>query len=218
LSSSDGPPSASVLLLSGAITGLTISSIETPIDLIKTKLQIQIFRSQFDSSYKPPFSSTFGCFRYILTHHGVVGLWQGWTATAIRNTPANALFFPGRLSAILSSASMSDNELLLVNELMKRYFAQLRNVHPSELDLGPRLAAGASAGLCYWVGTYPLDVVKGRLQAQSIEGRQSWINTARSIWKENGFRGFTRGLAPCAARAVPACSAMFFTGEPDLVI
>lgn len=99
-------------------------------------------------------------------------------ATAIRNIPANALFFP-------------------VNEIVKRELARRNNTDIKNLDIGNRLIAGACAGLSYWVGTYPLDVIKGRMQAQAYENRLNWIDTAQLIWKEGGLRSFTKGLGPC---------------------
>ena len=49
-----------------------------------------------------------------------------------------------------------------MNELSKRYLASKRGVDPKNLSLWDRLASGAVAGLSYWVGTYPLDVIKVR--------------------------------------------------------
>jgi hypothetical protein len=47
-----------------------------------------------------------------------------------------------------------------VNELMKKRLADSKGKSVSELELKDRLIAGACAGLCYWMGTFPLDVVK----------------------------------------------------------
>ena len=72
---------------------------QTPIDLVKTKLQIQIFSSH--SGGKPAYSSVMECLLYILRRHGWRALWQGWSGTLLRNIPANALFFPGELSMLI---------------------------------------------------------------------------------------------------------------------
>ncbi len=80
-----------------------------------------------------------------------------------------------------------------------------------ELPTWQRLIAGATAGVGYWVCTYPLDVVKARMQAVPYEERSSWMTTARSIHSQLGWRGFLRGLGPCAWRAVPVNAALFTT-------
>ena len=81
----------------------------------------------------------------------------------------------------------------------------------SELDLKYRLIGGASAGFCYWVLTYPLDAIKGAIQARGFEERVNWFQMARIMWYTNGWRSFVRGFVPCAARSLPACAAMFAT-------
>jgi len=43
---------------------------------------------------------------------------------------------------------------------MKRWQAQRDGIAIKDLSLTQRLLAGACAGLSYWIGTYPLDVVK----------------------------------------------------------
>ena len=75
----------------GAVTGLMISFIETPIDLIKTKLQICVFGG---NKGKPKYSSVAECVTYLTQKNGVRSLWQGLGATMVRNVPANAVFFP----------------------------------------------------------------------------------------------------------------------------
>jgi hypothetical protein len=49
-----------------------------------------------------------------------------------------------------------------VNELVKGKVAAFRNKSTDNLAMPERLFAGACAGLCYWVGTFPLDAIKVR--------------------------------------------------------
>jgi len=119
------------LLCVGGVTGFVISFVETPIDLIKTKLQIEVFKSRQsggnEPTQRPSISSTA---RHIMSSSGIRGFWQGWTATAIRNIPANAMFFP-------------------VNEMVKRTLAEWSNVTVRDLQPWQRLVAGACAGYYY---------------------------------------------------------------------
>lgn len=101
--------------------------------------------------------------------------------------------------------------------------------------------AGGTAGFCYWVGTYPLDAIKGRIQAQPFDQRRSWLSVsilwnykafisassvdsfvpfntfakyeqiAKSFITPGGFKEVSKGFIPCAARAGPACAVMFAT-------
>jgi len=185
---------ASTLMAAGAVTGLVISAVETPIDLVKTKLQIQVFYKKVGYTGKSlaRYSTVSECVRFIASKHGAAALWQGWTATAIRNVPANGVFFP-------------------VNEIMKRKLAQGNGIAVDELEIQHRLMAGATAGMSYWVGMYPLDRIKGAIQAQGQSQRRTYAQTVRWLWSSGGIRNMYTGLVPCAARSLPACSCMFAT-------
>jgi len=63
------------------------------------------------------------------------------------------------------------------------------------------LLGGAAAGAAHWLAAMPLDNVKTRVQAGAAGGARE---AARAIWREGGWRGFYRGLAPALARALPA--------------
>eukprot|EP01039_Chlorochromonas_danica_P009159 gene9157-10110_t len=182
-------PTATQLFRSGAFTGFVIAFVECPIDLLKTKVQVQIFK-QTMNGHAGPCHSVLSCARNIVLNHGFRPLWQGLSATLIRNVPANALFFP-------------------IAELVKHYYAELDNVHVKELSMSRSLTAGAIAGLTYWVSTYPLDVIKARMQSAELGKQLSWMGTARSLYQQAGWRAFTTGFAPCALRAIPACATMF---------
>lgn len=139
---------------------MAISFIEAPIDLIKTKLQIQVFGPKLTplNVKAPIYSTVLGCVKHTVGVHGVSALWQGLGATIIRNIPANAMFFP-------------------VCHMTKMEFSRRSGKPLNELSLHHRLIAGACAGLCYWVITYPLDAIKGTVQAAAFEDRKGWLKT-----------------------------------------
>lgn len=57
--------------------------------------------------------------------------------------------------------------------------------------------AGSCAGVVGTVLGFPLDTIKTRLQSQAGGAHQLGVGTlARTILKEEGFRGFYRGIAP----------------------
>jgi solute carrier family 25 protein 16 len=66
------------------------------------------------------------------------------------------------------------------------------------------LAFGAVAGLVAQTATYPLDLVRRRMQAQG-GGRTalSALATARLIWTEGGWRGLFRGLSINYMKVIP---------------
>jgi solute carrier family 25 (mitochondrial carnitine/acylcarnitine transporter), member 20/29 len=100
---------------------------------------------------------------------------------------------------------------MLVNEIVKERLAKYKGVEVSQLSLGHRLLAGACAALSYWFSTYPLDVIKGRMQAMPYNPSTTLLSVARTMYADGGLRSFARGLGPCAARAIPAGASLFAT-------
>jgi solute carrier family 25 carnitine/acylcarnitine transporter 20/29 len=99
--------------LAGMLTGLTVAFVEvkrlqlfflfffylnkifsqTPIDLVKTKLQLQIFHPE--TAPMRNFHNVRSCISYLNATQGFRALWRGFSGTLIRNIPANAMFFAG---------------------------------------------------------------------------------------------------------------------------
>lgn len=85
-------------------------------------------KEKVNKNYIKPFHNTPSCVKFLVTKYGVGGLFHGFTATLIRNVPANAVFFP-------------------VNEIMKDVIIK-RNGYGGERELSilERLGCGACAG------------------------------------------------------------------------
>ena len=132
------------------------------------------------------------CIRYLTQKNGVRSLWQGLGATMVRNVPANAVFFP-------------------VSEIVKIKIAEYKSITVQQLKIQHKLVAGACAGMCYWIGTYPLDAIKGTSQSYKYAQRLGWMSTVKRMWNDGGVSSFTRGFWPCALRSIPACAMMFTT-------
>jgi hypothetical protein len=65
--------------------------------------------------------------------------------------------------------------------------------------------AGGGAGLIEAVLMHPADTIKTRLQARHVAGRvyTGPMDVVTSIWHEEGFRTFYRGLGPVINSVVP---------------
>jgi solute carrier family 25 (mitochondrial carnitine/acylcarnitine transporter), member 20/29 len=74
---------------------------------------------------------------------------------------------------------------------------------------------------CFWLASYPSDVVKQRLMTDPLGGRLNdgqrkyarWKDAAGDIWRKEGPRGFWRGFVPCFLRAFPANAAALVAFE-----
>lgn len=174
--------------LAGAMTGFVVAFVESPIDLFKTQLQTQVF------SEKPRFTTFLGTVRHIASNHGVRGCYQGLAPTICRNVPSVAGYF-GAYEATRAGLLAPGQKL-------------------EELENWKLLAAGSIGGFGYWAVTYPIDVIKSAIQADSIvpsERRFRGIpDCARQLWAEGGVPRFFKGVTPCLMRAAPANAACFW--------
>ncbi len=97
----------------------------------------------------------------------------------------------------------------IANETLKRaLYAADSN---KEFDVRKNLLSGAAAGLSYWVGIYPLDVIKSKMQSLQNCKNVTWISTVRTMIETGGIKTFGQGFLPCILRAMPACSLMLTT-------
>ncbi|KAJ5098079.1 mitochondrial carrier protein [Penicillium argentinense] len=87
--------------------------------------------------------------------------------------------------------------------------------HP-QLTAAAELFSGAIAGLVAQTFSYPLEVVRRRMQVSGAVGdghRRSILETGRTVWLERGFRGFWVGLTIGYIKIVPMSATAFFVYE-----
>ncbi len=87
---------------------------------------------------------------------------------------------------------------------------------PAPLRSWAELFAGGIAGLVSQTASYPLEVIRRRMQVGGAvgDGRRMRIGeTAKLIMRERGFRGFFVGLTIGYAKVVPMVAASFYTYE-----
>ncbi len=88
--------------------------------------------------------------------------------------------------------------------------------HPPRLKSWAELLAGGVAGLVSQTASYPLEVIRRRMQVGGAVGdghRLRMGETARLVWAERGFRGFWVGLGIGYFKVVPMAAVSFFVYE-----
>lgn len=73
-------------------------------------------------------------------------------------------------------------------------------------DISPvwAVAYGAAGGYALWAAIYPVDVIKSKLQTDSLDRSKAAyrgiVDCARKTWRTQGLNGFTNGLSPTLIR------------------
>ncbi|KAG8697932.1 hypothetical protein FRC08_006230 [Ceratobasidium sp. 394] len=95
--------------------------------------------------------------------------------------------------------------------------AYTRSTGTSEPGVLALLAFGSISGSVGATSVYPLNLVRTRLQASGSSGHPQvydgiW-DVARKTMKNEGWRGFYKGLVPTLAKVVPAVSISYVVYE-----
>ena len=180
------------------VGGLTIphltSIITTPTDLIKIHQQSQVVASSSDR----PLSAVEVALG-IIKERGWRGLYRGISSTALRDIGYGAYFaaYEGTLLFFTPPKPAPHDHSNLMSEVDTSIAAHSWSI---------LLLAGGVAGVVGWFATFPLDVVKTRVQSSSGSDpanpyRTTW-STIINSYRTEGFAVFFRGLAPTLIRFV----------------
>ncbi|ODV78291.1 mitochondrial carrier [Suhomyces tanzawaensis NRRL Y-17324] len=174
----------------GSIAGCIGATVVYPIDLVKTRMQAQRHKAMYDNSLD--------CFKKIVKHEGLKGLYSGLGAQLVGVAPEKAI-------------------KLTVNDLVRK----IGTDEDGKITMRWEILAGMSAGACQVVFTNPLEIVKIRLQMQG----GSKVNnpgeipkkhlSAGQIVKQLGLKGLYKGAGACLLRDVPF-SAIYFPTYANL--
>ena len=82
------------------------------------------------------------------------------------------------------------------------------DVHCSTLPVAihERMISAAIAGIISWTTIFPLDSLRSRIYGQITSNPKNSTEMVRSMYRENGIRGFYRGLGVTALRAGPVAA------------
>ena len=129
-----------VSLTAGGLARLFAVTIVNPLELTRTKMQSQ----------KMPWSHVTQCLRDLVRTQGVRGLWNGYTATLLRDVPFSALYWP------LYEATKESlrHQLLHTEHKHNLYF----DINDNSFVIN--FVSGALAGSVASTITLPFDVIK----------------------------------------------------------
>ena len=140
-------------------------------DLLKTILSVQLNPRHYKKGI-------FGHVKIIYQKEGVLGFYKGWFTTMIGIAPYIAI-------------------KMATFDALKTHYLQDKNTPHFDLL---NLTFGATAGLVSMTSTYPLDLIKRKMQLRGLNKHarsyHDLIHCINSIMVHEGPRGFFKGLSP----------------------
>ncbi|KAJ2951717.1 hypothetical protein O0L34_g13881 [Tuta absoluta] len=172
---------AAIQIGAGGSAGFVEVCIMHPLDLVKTRLQIQSNKTALSSSDPHHYKGVFDCMRKMYRHEGKLSFWKGILPPILAETPKRAVKF-------------------FTFEQYKRFF-MFGSSTPTPITYS---LAGLGAGITEAILVNPFEVVKVTLQSNKALATQvpsTWTVT-RQIVRENGlgFKGLNKGLSATIAR------------------
>jgi solute carrier family 25 carnitine/acylcarnitine transporter 20/29 len=180
---------------SGAFAGIANSVISGPIEHVRIRLQTQPHGAA--RLYNGPLD----CVRKLSAHEGILkGLYRGEAVTILREAQAYGVWF-------------------LAFEYMMNADAARNKVERKEISSWKVAFYGGLAGEALWLGSYPFDVVKSKMQSDGFGAEQKYkgMNDCfRQTFRAEGLRGFWKGIAPTLLRAMPVSAGTFAVVEATM--
>ncbi|GAM28899.1 hypothetical protein SAMD00019534_120750, partial [Acytostelium subglobosum LB1] len=175
--------------IAGSFSGMAEETAGYPLDLIKTRIQV----------HANPNVSFINVFKELIQKEGFVGMFRGLSSPLLAAAMASAIQF---------------TTFEKVNLKIETYYPQVSSTVRY-------LTSGATAGLFQSFVICPVDVIKSRMMIQGMghghggggggHGGGGTLALAKSIFKENGIRGFYTGFTATLLRDVPGTAIFFAT-------
>ena len=177
-----------ISFITGAFSGLFATTATYPIDVIRAYLAGTLDKNA-DSMLKVS--------KQIYYNDGLKGFYKGLLVTCAGAVPYEAL----RIG---------------VYAYLREYIPLINTKYGEQPHPIGKLFAGAAAGACAGIGTYPTDTIRRMLQVQSADGMPIYNNVYQCIYinyKNDGILRFYCGLTAKLVRVIPDAAILFFAYE-----
>ncbi|KLU84776.1 carrier protein YMC1 [Magnaporthiopsis poae ATCC 64411] len=178
----------------GAFAGVANSAISTPIEHVRIRLQTQphgaarLYAGPLDCARKLGVASGKGM---------LPAIYRGGAVTVLREAQAYGVWF-------------------LAFEWLMNADAARNKISRSDVAAYKVAFYGGLAGEALWLASYPLDVVKSKMQTDGFGDHarfRSMRDCFAQTWRAEGMRGFWKGLGPTLLRAMPVSAGTFAVVE-----
>lgn len=177
--------------LAGGVAGLANSFVAGPVEHIRIRLQTQ--------PSPPLYRGPMDCLKQMLSSSGIFhGVYRGQLATFVREFHGMGMYF-------------------LTYEALVEYKLKSSQLSRDQLPATYAMFSGAMAGYALWLTAYPADIIKSKLQTDSLDPHnrsyKGALDCVQQTFKHDGIKGFFRGLLPTLVRSPFANAATFVAFE-----
>lgn len=184
--------------LASAISGMMVSLATNPIWVLKTRMVSS------DKGSNGAYENIWQGAKHIFQEEGVRGFYRGAGVSLLGN----------------SHGAVQFGVYEPIKKLWRRYLFNNRNSsdksdQEEKLGTFATLAISGSAKIIAGMVTYPLQVIKSRLQVSHLDHISGGgiIGVSGRLWREQGWRSFYKGLSINIIRVLPATWVTFLVYE-----
>ncbi|KAM9306840.1 calcium-binding mitochondrial carrier protein SCaMC-2-B isoform 2-T2 [Pholidichthys leucotaenia] len=176
-------------LVAGSLAGAIAQSSIYPMEVLKTRLALR---------KTGQYSGIVDCAKHIFQKEGVVAFYKGYVPNML---------------GIIPYAGID----LAVYETLKNSWLQRYATDSADPGVFVLLACGTTSSTCGQLASYPLALVRTRMQAQASLGdgspQMNMMSLFRHIVRTEGALGLYRGLAPNFMKVIPSVSISYVVYE-----
>lgn len=194
----------------GSLAGLSAQALLYPMEVVKTRMAVADAHE---------YGGIMDCFRQSIQRGGVRDLYVGLFANAVGIIPHRGLemgtFFT--LERIVRQRYFSSprHEVSNTTKYSSKSSSSSSNHKSTPLPIYATLGISFTASLVSQVVTYPLNLVRTKLQTQGVNGRpvlyKGIADCVTQVWREEGARGLFSGIVPNMMKSLPASMLMYLT-------
>lgn len=180
--------------IAGGLAGAVQSIFCSPIELIKTRMQLQEKSIPFRvnqgtkniETEHSKYRNSMDCLLKIFKNEGMRGCMRGFNCTLLREVPSFAIYFASYNHLCQQFGSDSGSRSIPISFI-----------------------SGGISGILSWIVSYPADVIKTRLQADGIGNNKynGILDCCVKCYRNEGFQVFFKGLNVTLLRAFPTNAA-----------
>lgn len=217
-----GPHEVNEVLLAfaGAAAGITSVSSCFPMDVVRTRLLV--------TGGMDKYGGVRACISRLYKKEGMGAFYRGFLPAIIAMTPNGAVYYTvydrlkmKRLKQLEAEEEAAREEKR--GEARGRMSSTENDREPIRVEQGYMMLSGALAGASAEFSTYPLEVVRRRMQLQGGKGTMSQVMGRRAlrrmtttlsiIVRRHGLAGLYMGVVPSVAQVLPSAALGYYSYE-----